>query len=65
MLKCDYCKKKIDTPYNVVQLDIVWWFQGDGINDKGVTLGEFHEECAKKFINELKVRKSKLEVQER
>ena len=50
MLKCDYCKKKIDSPYNTVQLDIVWWFQGEGIDDERITLGEFHEDCARNYL---------------
>lgn len=57
MLKCDYCKKRIDTPTNTIQLDIVWWHQGEGIDEERVCLGEFHEECAREFIKSLKGKK--------
>ncbi len=54
MLKCDYCKKRIDAPHNIVQLDIVWWFEGEGVDNKRTCLGEFHPECADKFKKKLK-----------
>jgi hypothetical protein len=53
MLKCDYCKKKIDHPWNIVQLDITWWFEMQGVDEERVCLGEFHGDCAKKFIKKL------------
>ena len=59
MLKCDYCKKNIDSPYNTVQLDMVWWFQGEGVDEERVCFGEFHEDCAKKFIQKLKQKEIK------
>jgi len=54
MIKCDFCKKKIDNSYNVVQLDIVWWFQGEGVDENRTPLGDFHGDCAEKFIKKLK-----------
>ena len=54
MIKCDFCKKKISNSYNVVQLEITWWYQGEGIDENKTDLGVFHEDCAEKFIKKLK-----------
>ncbi len=54
MIRCDYCKKKIENSYNVVQLEIVYWFQGEGVQENATALGDFHTECAEKFVKDLK-----------
>ncbi len=54
MIRCDYCKKKIGNSYNVVQLEITYWFQGEGVDENRTHLGDFHTGCAEKFVKELK-----------